>query len=407
MELKALRAELSDFYADRLHALRETCMERCREALDAAIPTDAPAIRQKRAQYGIIAENVTTVLYRHTAFFGEVCANEAREGPNTMGNWTYNTNRAAYREYGAAVLAEKNACTRLPLYTFCGEFGDGDYHFAFENGKVLTFGFRGIHDAVCARLDDASLTEKELDWLEAAKAGCLAVKRVAERFSAYAADRAETAGDAEERAHYERIAETAARIPWEKPESFYEALEAVFFIQQVIPALEGGGLYTVGRLDVLLWDFYSHDLAAGRITEDEAYRLICEFLLLFDLRIPHDLPDQRDSLVNAVYTLGGVDRAGKPVFNTLTELFLRASREQEIIYPKIKCRFGKDSPKEYLDLVNSMLKGGMSILLWENDEALIPALIRAGVAPEDARARLQCRDSSGARGRRQTAPDRL
>ena len=356
-------------------------MERCRNALDAAIPTDAPAIRQKRAQYGVIAENLTPVIYRHTAFFGEVCANEAREGPDTMGNWTYRNNRAAYREYGAEVLAEKNACTQVPLYTFCGEFGDEYYHFAFENGKILQGGFRGIYDAVCARLDSPSLTAKERDWLEAAKAGCLAVKRVAERFAAYAVSCGEAAADAEERAHYERIAAAAARIPWEKPESLYEALETVFFIQQVIPALEGGGLYSLGRLDVLLWDFYRRDLAENRITESEAYRLICEFLLLFDLRIPHDLPDQRDSLVNAVYTLGGVDRAGKPVFNALTELFLRASREQEIIYPKIKCRFGK----EYLDLVNAMLKSGMSTLLYENDEALIPALIRAGVAPEDAR----------------------
>ena len=360
-------------------------MERCRNALDEAVPQSAPAIVQKRAQYGVIARTVTPVLYRHTALFGEVCANEAREGPHTMGSWTYRKNREAYRAYGAAVLAEKNACTQIPLYSFCGEFGDEYYHFAFENEKILRAGFRGIHETVCARLTEKDLPEKERDWLEAVKSGCEAVKCVAGRFADEAAGRARAAADAAERAHYARIADAASRVPWERPRTFYEALETVFFLQQVIPALEGGGLYSLGRLDLLLDGFYRQDLAQDRITEDEAYRLICEFLLLFDLRIPHDMPDQADSLVNAVYTLGGVDRNGKPVYNALTALFLRAGREQEIIYPKVKCRIGKNTPKAYFDTVNDMLRAGQSTILYENDEALIPALIRAGVVPEDAR----------------------
>lgn len=385
MNMQNLRTELTDFYGKRLHDLHAECMERCRGALDDAIPRTAPAIEQKRRQYGIIADTVTTVLYRNTSFFGEVCANDARETPFTMGNWTYDNNLDAYREYGAPVMAERNACTRYPLYSFCGVFGDEYYHFAFENGKILQTGFRGVCEKVCARLSENTLTEKERDWLEAVKAGCLAVKRVAERFAEAASDCAEKAADADEKQHYERIAAAASRIPWERPATFYEALETIFFLQQVIPALEGGGLYSVGRLDLLLIDFYRSDLENRRITEEEAYRLICEFLLLFDLRIPHDMPDQRDSLISAVYTLGGVDREGNPVFNPLTEMFLHANREQDIIYPKIKCRFGRNTPKEYFDIINSELRSGRTTLLYENDEALVPALVRAGVSEEDAR----------------------
>ena len=385
MDLRELRAELSVFYGRRLPVLHGESMERCREALDAAVPKSAPAVRQKRAQYGVIADALTPVLFRHTELFGEVCANDAREGPDTMGNWTYRNNRAAYREYGAEVLEEKDACTGIPLYSFCGEFGDEYYHFAFENGKILHEGFRGIREAVLERLEDDGLTAEEREWLEAAGAGCEAVRRTAERFAEEASRLAGAAGDAEERAHYERIAAAASRVPWERPRTFREALETVFFLQQVIPALEGGGLYSLGRLDELLYGFFRDDLEEGRITEEEAFRLICEFLLLFDLRIPHDMPDQADSLVNAVYTLGGTDRNGDPVFNRLTELFLRASREQEIIYPKIKCRFGVNSPKPYLDMVNAALRAGQSTMLYENDDTLIPALVRAGVAPEDAR----------------------
>lgn len=380
-----LRSELSRFYGGRLHALREESMARCRAALDAAIPKSAPAIVQKRMQYGVIAENVTPVLFRHTAFFGEVCANDARERADTMGSWTYLNNRAAYRKFGASVLAEKDACAALPLYTFCGEFGDEKYHFAFENGKILATGFRGVCEAVQARLSEPSLPAGQSDWLEAVEAGCLAVRRMAGRFAEAAARRAADASGDGDRAHWERIAATAARVPWEPPATFYEALETVFFIQQAIPALEGGGLYSLGRLDALLWPFYRADVESGRMTGEEAYRLVCEFLLLFDMRIPHDMPGQDDSLVNSVYTLGGSDRNGAPVFNAVTELFLRATRECDIIYPKIKCRFGADSPREYFDLVNAMLKAGKSTMLYQNDGALASALARAGVAPEDAR----------------------
>ena len=385
MDFGELREELSSFYAERLHECHVSCEERCRAALDREIPGDWSAIRQKGMQYRILSENLEPVLYRHTAFYGEVCANEARETPHTPGLWTYRKNLDAYRKYGSAVLEEKNICASYPLYTFCGEFGDEFYHFAFENVKILRMGFRGIYETVCARLAEADLPAEEREWLLAVQNGLLAVKRVAERFSALAAEKAAPAADAEEREHYRKIADTAARIPWEAPETFYEALETVIFIQGVVPGLEGGGLYTVGRLDVLLYDFYRRDIDAGRLTEEEAYRLISEFLLLNDLRIPHEQQEQRDSLVNAVYTLGGCDADGNPVWNALTELFLRADREQEIIYPKIKCRFSASSPAGYLREVNKTLAGGKSTLLYVNDDALIPAFLRAGVQETDAR----------------------
>ncbi len=384
MEFKALRDELSSFYKNELGGLHAACAERCQNALDGNISDALPAIEQKAMQYGIIAENLTPVLYRNTDFFAEVCALGAIESPNTPGVWTYKKNLAAYRERNASVLKEKNTCGDDLLYMFCGEFGDEMYHFAFENEKILRMGFGGIYETVCARLTETNLTQEQAAWLSALQSGLLAVKRVAERFSEYAASMAKKCSDGD-KAHYERIASLAARIPWEAPETFFEAFETVAFIQSVIPALEGGGLYSVGRLDVLLYDFYRRDISSGRLTQADAYRYICEFLLLYDLRIPHDMPEQRDSLVNAVYTLGGCDEDGKPVFNELTELFLQADLEQDIIYPKIKCRFCASSPKAYLDRINKTLASGKSTLIYINDDALIPAFLRAGVNERDAR----------------------
>ncbi len=77
-------------------------------------------------------------------------------------------------------------------------------------------------------------------------------------------------------------------------------------------------------------------------------------------------------------TIVNSDENGKPLYNELTQMFLRSTREEKVIYPKIKCRFSANSPKEYLDEINISVIAGTSTVLYENDDAVIPALIRAG-----------------------------
>ncbi len=383
--LHFLKKELKSFYGVTLQALHEQSMKQCKDALNKEITHNISAVEQKGLQYKILARTLTPVLFRHTCLFGEVCSNKAQETATTMGNWTLNHNAATYRKYGASVLDEKNAASAYPLYTFCGEFGDEIYHFSFENGTILKYGFSGVYEKVTLRLEEPNLSEETIKWLKAVQDSALAIKTVANRFAELATKYAEQSEDDEEKEHYQSIARTASKIPWEKPETFFEALATIQFIQSVVPALEGGGLYSVGRLDVLLIDFYQNDLRTGKITPKLAEQYIGEFLLLHDMRIPHEQADQGDSLVNAVYTLGGVSRDGEHVFNELTCLFLKVDRELDIIYPKIKCRYDANSPKEYLDLINDELRVGKSTILYQNDNAIIPALVKSGVDIKDAR----------------------
>ena len=383
--LDCLKQELREFYGGRLHAFHERSMKQCEEALSNGIPQGLSAVEQKMMQYEILSRTLTPVLFRNTRLFGEVCANDAQETAETMGNRTLKHNMPAYRRYAASVLEEKNAAASYPLYTFCGEFGDETYHFAFDNGVILKQGFHGVYDRATRRLEEPGLSVETRNWLEAVRSAVLAVKTVADRFAGLAAEYAKQAESEAGKEHFLSIAKTAAKVPWEKPGTFVEALTVIQFIQSVIPALEGGGLYSVGRLDLLLIDFYRNDLETGIITEEDAERYVGEFFLLHDLRIPHDRAEQGDSLVNAVYTLGGVDREGRHVFNELTRMFLKVDRELDIIYPKIKCRYDADSPGEYLDLINAGLRGGKSTLLYQNDKAMIPALVRAGIDIADAR----------------------
>ena len=197
----------------------------------------------------------------------------------------------------------------------------------------------------------------------------------------------ESEKDAECSAIYKKIADTAKRVPWEAPKSLYEALCTLAFMRKALGTLEGVGPNTFGRLDVDLYPFYKADIDSGRLTSDEAFELICQFLIIWDMHYDHDLKmvGYADHELENTYTLGGCDADGNDVCNELTLAFLRAAREEKIIFPKIKCRFSSTSPKEYLDEIAVSVISGTSTVLYQNDEATVAAAVRAGRPVEEAR----------------------
>ena len=178
----------------------------------------------------------------------------------------------------------------------------------------------------------------------------LSIKKMAEKFSQKAEQMLLIETDEKYKNNLSLIMETAKVVPWEKPRTFYEALNTLAFMRKVVGSLEGVGPNTFGRIDMDLYPFYENDIKNGVLTKDVAFELICQFLILWDSHYDHDLKmiGYADHELENTYTLGGCDKDGKPLYNELTQMFLRATREEKLIYPKIKCRFSENSPKEYL-----------------------------------------------------------
>lgn len=136
-------------------------------------------------------------------------------------------------------------------------------------------------------------------------------------------------------------------------------------MRKVVGSLEGIGPNSFGRIDLDLYPFYEADIKSGAMNEEEAYDLICEFQVMFDSCYDHDMPmnGYSDHELENTYVLGGCDENGNPVFNKLTEMFLKANYEEKIIFPKIICRYSSNSPKEYFDLINEPIINGTSAVL--------------------------------------------
>ena len=140
----------------------------------------------------------------------------------------------------------------------------------------------------------------------------------------------------------------------------------------------------LGRIDQYLYPYLEADLAAGRLTEETALEELEEFFIACnrdsDLYIGVQQGDNGQSVM-----LGGVTRDGKPAFNLLSRLALKACGELKLVDPKINLRVDKSTPMEIYELGTELTKAGLGFPQYANDDVVIPALQKWGYELEDAR----------------------
>jgi len=126
------------------------------------------------------------------------------------------------------------------------------------------------------------------------------------RNAAAAQEMAAEEGRPQLRQNLEEIAAVNYRLVDEPPQTFREACQWMAWYLMAARMYNGSG--ALGRLDVLLTPFYERDVAAGRLTDEEAaFHIAC--LLLRD---------------TAYVQLGGPDAAGRDVTNRVSYLVLDA-----------------------------------------------------------------------------------
>ncbi len=395
MNYQELRDELKSFYWSGDEKRSKNFAEKCFSLLDKKATEDMTVTEQKLLQYDVIAEEFEPVIFKNSPYFYETGvltslsdgAKWAKGFDFTQANgWVYLRNANLFWEQSEELNTRRRAQNEERLYLICGPFNDTAQHYNFNNRPILEHGLKGIYEEAKAELENAKAPE-ETEFLNAVCHGMLVLKKMAEKFSEKAKKMLENETNEVCKSNLSLIAETASRVPWEKPQSFYEALCVLAFMRVAVGSLEGIGPNTFGRIDVDLYPFYKADVKKGVLTYESAYDLVAKFLLLWDMHYDHDMlmAGYADHELENTYTLGGCDQDGNPLYNDITRLFLQANREEKIIFPKIKCRFASDSPKEYLDEINKSVIKGTSTVLYQNDEATIPAVCRNGRTIEEAR----------------------
>ncbi len=395
MHYQELRDELKGFYWSGDEKRSKDFAEKCFSLLDKKVTDDMTVTQQKLLQYDVITEDFEPVIFKNAPFYFETgvltsLSDGARQAKNCShyqaNGWVFGRNAHLFWEQDEELTNRKSAQASERLYLICGPFNDTSQHYNFNNRPILESGLKGIYEKAQAELKKAK-TADETEFLNAVCHSMLSLKEMAEKFADKAEKMLETEKDEVCKENLLLIAKTAARVPWEKPENLYEALCTLAFMRKALGSLEGIGPNTFGRVDVDLYPFYKKDVEKGVLTYEEAYALVSKFLILWDMHYDHDMlmEGYADHELENTYTLGGCDAEGKPLYNEITKMFLAATREEKIIFPKIKCRYSSESPKEYLDEINKSVINGTSTILFQNDEATISAIVRSGRPIEEAR----------------------
>lgn len=202
-------------------------------------------------------------------------------------------------------------------------------------------------------------------------------------------------------AELEKIAEICYKVPEEKPDTFQEALQSIYFFHLALHA--SLNLISLGRLDQVLLPYYEKDLAACKTAkEQEEFRkfavtclecliikcagrlnLTTEYLLSQDhmdnnaaLGVHPYYLDQRAGVNNFLQNIiiGGIKKDGTPAENEVTYRLLNAYANVNLSTPGIYVRLSSKSTEELKMAVALCVEKTKNLPCILNDDAIIPAL---------------------------------
>jgi len=269
-----------------------------------------------------------------------------------------------------------------------GNSGATPGHLIPDYPRALKLGMRGLIDYF-EELKSEARDKSHKDFLDALITCCEGTREFAQRYAHEARRLAFECKDATRRAELEEIARICEKVPWEPPETFHEALQALWFIHMLVMVQEsypGPGL-SPGRIDQYLFPYYEKDLTEGRLSRDEAKELLECFWVKpnYAYDFLHRLGRMRGitSGYGQLITIGGLGPDGEDVSNDLTWLTLEVIDEMNLLEPKPNVRLHKGTPDDLLKRVAEIIAGAQGApFLLNFDENAIEALRWQGLPEE-------------------------
>ncbi|MBQ3508819.1 MAG: choline trimethylamine-lyase [Peptococcaceae bacterium] len=211
----------------------------------------------------------------------------------------------------------------------------------------------------------------------------------ARRLSQYAAELAARETNPQRKAELQKISEINARVPAHKPETFWEAIQAVWTVESLLVVEENQTGMSIGRVDQYMYPFYKADKEAGRLTDYQAFELAgCMLIKMSEMMW---ITSEGGSKFFAGYQpfvnmcVGGVTREGTDATNDLTYLLMDAVRHVKIYQPSLACRIHNQSPQKYMKKIVEVIRSGMGFPACHFDDVHIKMMLAKGVSMEDAR----------------------
>ena len=233
-------------------------------------------------------------------------------------------------------------------------------HVVTDYGRTLRLGVCGLRREVDGMPEG---TEQQRQNKEA-------FGRALEAFTGFMRRHAESASAA----GMAEVAANCAHVAERPPETFWQALQLMWFMHVFLYAESSASAISFGRLDQFLWPFLERDLAHGRITMFDAEELVaCLWLKCCE-------GDESQNVV-----VGGCDGAGRHAENPLSLLCLKVTRDLRVWQPSVSVRIGPGTSEEFWEEALRLCAAGFGMPSFFNDPTVVDAVIAAGIPVERAR----------------------
>ena len=264
------------------------------------------------------------------------------------------------------------------------------------DGKIYQKGFLDFKKEIEARLaqidyvnDTKALDKRE--ELAAMTICCDGIITLAKRYANEAERLAALETDQSRREELHAIAENCRRVPAQKPENFWQALQTYWFVHiSVTSELNTWDAFSPGRLDQHLYPFYKQERERGGLSEEKAKELLeCLWVKFNNQPAP---PKVGITLAESgTYTdfcainSGGLTAVGGDGVNDVSYLILDVIEEMRLVQPSGNIQLSRKNPGKFLNRACKVIKRGMGQPSVFNADAVVAELVRHGKKIEDAR----------------------
>ena len=273
----------------------------------------------------------------------------------------------------------------------CASVPHGHYNANYR--KVVEKGFGAIKKEALEHIEElrGNIWGKDAEkWFfyHAVVICCDAAIAFSKRFAAECRRQADECTDEKRKAELLQMADSLDWIMENPCRTYWEACQAIYFYHLILN-IEGSYLgITIGRFDQQAGDYLEADLAAGRLTMEQAQEITdCFCLKVADMMVSGSkfMMHQFSYSNNMRLTLSGRKPDGTDATNTCTYMCLQTIARLKLHDPTLSLCVHKDTPAELWEagIETAKICGGIPTL--DNTDLVIDILHKRGLSIEDAR----------------------
>ncbi|NHI93709.1 MAG: hypothetical protein EAX96_14580 [Candidatus Lokiarchaeota archaeon] len=277
-----------------------------------------------------------------------------------------------------------------------GNVGAAGGHLIPDYETVVKKGFKHVYEKAKIVYNGLSEIEKKGSKGEELRAIMIAAeitKKLAAKYAEECKRLSEITSDPNRSNELKEMARNCEIVPWEPAETFWQAVQAVWFAHMLVMAEESypGPGVSFGRFDQYIGDLYKKDVIDNKtITKEFAKDILGSFWFhcntAYDAQIQVGGNQGITAGFGQLMTLSGCGPNGEDLTNDLTYTILEVIDEwHPILEPKPNIRLHRNSPEKLIDRIVEMIMHSQGApFLLNFDERSIEGLVLEGIPRDEA-----------------------